>query len=147
MSNFGNVDFGEGTFGTTVSPDAPVQNRIAWTFYDGVVTYSLPVNPQEASMPTNNKVLTFQATCSGTQIIFQGKPETKKISFSGVILEEEQYLSFRDWFLKRKQVQVTDDLGLKYWIYLKSFSPTRNRNNTYDWYMSYSAEGIVLDRG
>lgn len=148
MSNFGNVDFGEGTFGTSVNPDAPVRSgRIPWTFFDGNVTYKLPINPQQASMPTNNKVLTFQETCSGKQVIYQGKPETKKISFSGVILEEAQYLSFREWFLKRKQVQITDDLEQEYWIYLKRFSPTRKRSNVYPWYMDYSAEGVLLDRG
>lgn len=149
MGIFGDFDFGDDVFGgdSPENPDAPLTQRVAWVFYDGVDTYVLPVNPDSASMPTPNRTLTFQATCTGKQVIYEGRPQTKKISFSGVTIEEGQYQAFKNWVNKRKQIQITDDLGQKYWVYLKSFKPQRRRNDTYPWLMDYSAEGVVLDRG
>jgi len=161
MAKFGTGKFGVDDFGvsdeTPVTPPVPTpgvppawivgESRIAWRFFDGTVSYVLPVNPSTASMPTKNKTITYQATCAGKQIAYEGRSEPGRISFSGVILEEAQLRAFENWFNKRKQIQITDDLGQKFWVYLKSFSPTRRKNNDYDWLIDYSAEGTVLDRG
>lgn len=148
MGRFNEFDFGEEVFGNggVVAPDITT-GRVAWNFYDHTDSYDFYVNPLEASMPTLNKKVTYQATAAGKQVSYEGRPQVGSLSFSGVILEEAQYLIFREWWLKRKQVRITDDLGQKYWVYLKSFNPTRRKNNTYDWLMDYTAEGIVLDRG
>jgi len=150
MAGFGEFEFGEEYFGDGgLDPDAPVLTRVAWIFFDGVTTYELPVNPDSASTPApfSPKKLSFQPTCAGAQVIYEGRAEPKKISFSGVILTEAQYNSFRTWVNKNKQIRITDDLGQKFWVYLKSFSPTRRSDTVYDWLMDYTAEGFVLDRG
>lgn len=147
MGIFGGFDFGEDTFGSGQTAPDITQGRVAWQFYDLEDTYDFFVNPLQASMPTLNKKISYQATASGKQVSYEGRPEVKRIAFSGVILEEAQLRIFQDWWLKRKQVRITDDLGQKYWVYLKQFNPTRRKNNTYEWLHDYTAEGIVLDRG
>jgi len=150
MAKFGQFQYGEEEYGAVeTSFDAPLLERVAWTFFDGTTTYQLPVNPDSASMPSHfaQRKITYQATCAGAQVIYEGRREPHKVSFSGVILEEAQYNSFKTWVNKSKQIRITDDLGQKFWVYLKSFSPTRRKDSVYDWLMDYSAEGFVLDRG
>lgn len=149
MARFGQFRFGEETFGDDGVPPRPSERteRIAWLFFDGVNTYELPINPNEAKMPSPKRSVLTKPTCSGRQVSYQGREEVATIDFSGVLLSEAQYRVFREWFLKRQQIRITDDLGLKYWVYLKTFNPTRVKNNTHEWYHTYSASGVVLDRG
>lgn len=149
MSRFGGFDFGEDVFGDGGLPSEPdiTESRVAWQFYDGVTNYELPVNPQTASMPTLNKRLTHKVTCAGRQITYEGRPEVGTFSISGVILEEAQYRAFQTWVGLKKQVRITDDLGEKYWVYIKTFSPKRRRDITYPWLMDFTIDGSTLDRG
>ena len=128
------------------TPWSPSTNRIAWTFYDGTTTYSLPVNPESASMPSLTKTISKQNTAAGAQILYEGRQEPKKISFSGVILLEEHFRAFQDWAVKGKQIRITDDLGQSDWVFLKSFSPMGRNSTDFPWLLDYSVEGFVLDR-
>lgn len=148
MPEYGEFLYGEELYGSgDVSPDIVPSERVAWKFYDGTNTYLLPVNPNAASMPSKKRNLTYQATPTGGQITYEGRKTPNVLNFSGDILQESQYNSFRLWFLKRKQVRITDDLGQNFWVYLTSFSPSRQKSREYDWMMTYSAEAFVLDRG
>ena len=149
MARFGQFKFGEDSFGSDGIPPRPSERteRIAWNFFDGVNSYDLPINPNEAKMPSRRRPVATKATCAGRQVMYQGRLEVPTIEFSGVLLDETQYRIFKEWFNRRKQIRITDDLGIKYWVYLKSFQPTRVKSNDYDWYHNYSASGVVLDRG
>lgn len=150
LPRFGTFKFGEEVFaeeGDTTLPPGVFKERVAWNFFDGTNSYDLPVNPDAASMPGPKRNIITKPTCAGRQVMMEGKKEVGQISFSGVILEEEHLRAFEEWALKRKQVRITDDLGRKYWIYIKTFSPSRQKNNTYEWYHTYTVNGIVMDRG
>lgn len=147
MAVFGSSEYGDSVFGSSSSPATESPSRIAWKFFDNIDTYFLPVNPASASMPTKNKKVSFRATTSGRQVIFEGKPEVETMTFSGVILNEAQYTLWKLWASKRKQIQITDDLGQKFWVYITSFKPVRQKSNSYDWFMNYSVEATVVDRG
>lgn len=150
MARFGTFRFGEETFGDPNggSPSFPHDvERIPWNFFDGVNSYDLPINPNEASMPSPKRNVSTKATCAGRQVRIEGKPIVPQIEFSGVILYEEEYRAFEAWVNKRQQIRITDDLGMKYWVYLKSFSPQRVKSNTFPWYHTYSVSGVLLDRG
>lgn len=148
MPRFNGFDFGDELFGDSSNPDiVDSTERVAWTFYDGTNTYELLVNPNSATMPSLAKKLSKKPTAAGGQVKYEGRADPKKISFSGVILEEAQYRSFQTWFLLNKQIQITDDLGQQFWVYLSAWNPTRRRDTTYPWFTDYSAEGFVLDRG
>lgn len=147
MSKFSLTDFGEGTFGTLEHPDTVRSERVAWTFSDGTTIYEMEVNPNAATMPSIERTITQRATTAGRQVIYEGKPTVKNLNFSGVILEEAQYRSMLEWSNKHKQIRIKDDLDDVYWVYLMNFQPKRVRKNDHDWYMEYSVEGVVLDRG
>ena len=151
MSRFGQFQFGEDVFGDEGTGGAgPLPDefgRISWNFFDGANSYDLPVNPDSAKMPSVKKQTTTKATAAGRQVIYQGKFSVPEFDFSGVILKEDELRSFEEWVDKRKQIRITDDLGMKYWVYFKTFSPKREKNNTYKWYHTYSVSGVLLDRG
>ena len=152
MGKFGQFNFNEDTFngtgGTPPVPGPPQESiRMAWNFFDGVNSYDLPVNPNEATMPVSGRRVTAKPTCAGRQVIYQGKNIVSEFTISGVILYEAEYRAFEEWVEKRKQIRITDDLGMKYWVYLKSFSPTREKSNAYEWYHKYTCSGVLLDRG
>lgn len=151
MARFGTFNFGEEKFGgesPVTSPQFPSgQERIAWNFFDGVESYDLPTNPSEASMPSMKRNVMTKPTCSGRQVLIEGKPEVGQMQLSGVILTEEEFRAFEHWVAKRKQVRVTDDLGKKYWIYFKSFAPQRVKNDANEWHHTYTITGVQADRG
>lgn len=148
MPEYGEFEYGEELYGDGgTPPDVVPPGRVSWKFYDGATTYNLPVNPNAASTPKRKRTLTYQATAAGNQIKYEGRSSPNIINFSGDILNEAQFRSFQVWTRKRKQVRITDDLGQNFWVYFKSFSPSRQKAQEYNWMMSYSVEAFVLDRG
>lgn len=119
-----------------------------WTFYDAVAneTYQFAVNPSEGGSPQNNKSISYQSTTApnGKTIIFEGKDQPQTLEFSGTILTQAHYQTFLDWFQKRNQILVTDDLGRQMYIYITSFEPKRERAHSYPWKHSYSMKATIL---
>lgn len=123
--------------------------RIAWTFYDPAEdeTYSWEINPNEGGYPSRTKNVLFEATAApnGQTVAQEGRDTPETFSFSGVILTESQFNTLNTWYEKRNQILLTDDLGREFWIYIKTFSPTRQRSAKYPWRHDYSIEAIILD--
>lgn len=125
-------------------------SRIAWHFRDYTVDpteeYKWEINPKEFDI-TNRKQLSFQTTAApdGRVLAFEGRDEVQKVAFSGTVLTESQYEQMLHWFTKRHQVEIEDDLGRIFSIYITSFNPKRERNRSYPWKHSYTCEAIVLD--
>ena len=117
--------------------------RTAWTFYDPVddETYNWEINPNEGGYPARNKNILFEATAApnGHTVAQEGRDTQETFSFSGVIL------TLNTWFEKRNQILLTDDLGREFWIYIKSFNPTRQRSAKYPWRHNYTIDAIILD--
>jgi len=123
--------------------------RIAWEFYDPVEdeTYEWEINPNDGGYPSRNKSIAYEATAApnGQTLAFEGRESPATISFSGTILTESQFNTINTWYEKSNQIRLTDDLGREFWIYIRSFSPTRVRSINYPWRHTYSIEAIVLD--
>lgn len=128
--------------------------RIPWRFYDpigvgasGPITYLLPVNPNDGGSPSFKKTVTYQSTSApdGKTLVFEGRDEVQTLEFSGVILTEDQYYAFIDWWRKRHQIHITDDLGRQFWAYITSFEPKRVRAQSHPWKHTYSASATVVD--
>lgn len=122
---------------------------VRWTLHDPTVpeTYTFHVNPNAGGTPGITKNLTTEVTAApdGSAIIFEGRPEPQTLSFSGVILEQAHLDALMTWFQKEHQLRLTDDLGRQYWVYLKSFTPTRERARSHAWKHTYTAEATILD--
>lgn len=120
-----------------------------WLFYDPTIpaTYAFEVNPNEGGSPTFDKNIAEENTVApgGKTLLFEGSDPPQRLDFSGVILTQEQYDAFVEWWQKRRQIRITDDLGREYWVYFKTFTPKRERAIHSPWKHSYSVSTTILD--
>ena len=120
-----------------------------WVFTDPVdsTSYTFDINPNQGGSPSWSKSITYENTSApdGKTLMFEGRDEVKSLSFSGTILEEEQYDAMIEWFGKRHAIMMTDDLGRTFNIYITGFNPTRERAVHYPWKHSYEVNYTILD--
>lgn len=124
--------------------------RIAWRFEDrteGTVEF-MSLNPNEGASPAYTKTLTKEHTTApgGARnvLIYEGADPVKEFPFSGVILTQAQYEFLYNAWNKRHPVQLTDDLGRVFVIYIESFTPRRVRSATYPWRHTYDASAVII---
>lgn len=122
---------------------------VRWSFHDPTIpeTYVLEINPNEGGSPEYKKTITYANTSApdGKTLIFEGRDEVQTISFSGTLLTVTHLTALTNWFQKRHQILVTDDLSRQFWIYITSFSPKRERAAHSPYKHSYTVEATVLD--
>ena len=120
---------------------------VRWTLWDPVLgtTLTFPINPAESFLPHREKEFTLQTTTQGKLLAFEGNEKAQEFNFSGTFLDQNSYNFMVNWFNKRYQLRLTDDLGNQFWIYLKSFSPKRKRSSNYKWAFTYDATAVLMD--
>lgn len=120
-----------------------------WTFYDPVEsnTYQFQVNPNAGGTPAQKKTITTQPTLApgGKTLCFEGADEPLTFEWSGVLLDESQFNAFRTWYNLRYQIQLTDDLGRQYYIYITGFDFKRERAAHHAFKHTYTAKATLLD--
>lgn len=120
-----------------------------WTFSDPTASeiYTLLVNPDAGGSPQYKKNLFYQSTSApgGKTLVFEGQDEVQEIEFSGTLIDESQLDNFVLWFDKRRQIMITDDLDREFWVYIKSFEPTRVRNVSHPFKHTWKVSAVVLD--
>jgi hypothetical protein len=122
---------------------------VKWTFTDPVLseTYTFDVNPNAGGTPPLEKSIQYLNTSApdGKTLAFEGRSTAQTSSFSGTILEESQYTVFEDWYRKRNQIYMTDDLGRSYTIYITKFEAQRVRARSHPWKHTYTVTYFILD--
>lgn len=122
---------------------------VRWDFDDPVLdeTYVFDVNPSEGGSPKKKKNILSTPTVApdGVVLQFEGYPDPDLIEWSGTILYESQFNTLYDWWTKKHQIQLTDDLGRQVWIYIVDFKFERRRSSIYPWKHGYSITAHVLD--
>jgi hypothetical protein len=122
---------------------------VRWVFEDPntLDTYEFAINPSEGGSPSYDKTISYQATSApdGKLVSFEGRDQPQTIEFSGVLFTEAEYNAFVEWWDKRYQVQVTDDLGRSFYIQINSFTPTRKRAIQHPWKHDYTVTATVVD--
>lgn len=124
---------------------------VRWTFTD--VSHATPtpyvfeVNPSADGAPAYKKNLQYVNTTApgGKVLIFEGQDQAPTITFTGTILSQTQHDSFVSWFNTRRQIQLTDDLGNTWMIYISEYTPKRERSFQYPWKRSYTVVATILD--
>lgn len=120
-----------------------------WTFYDPktLVTYVFAVNPNAGGSPVRKKNVQTQATTAprGITLYFEGADEPLSFEWSGTINDQAHLQAYKDWFDKRHQILLTDDLGRQFYIYITSFDPKRVRSYQHRWKHTYTAKATALD--
>lgn len=122
---------------------------VRWTFEDPVAaeTWTFNINPREGGSPSYAKTVGYQNTTApgGRVLIYEGQDQVQTLEWSGAILEQEHYDKYVEWWRKRRQIKLTDDLGRQYWIYITSFKPARKRSRDRRWRHDYTVSATILD--
>lgn len=122
---------------------------VRWVFEDPVTldTYSFDINPNDGGSPQFIKRYEYRNTSApdGKVIMYEGRDDPKSLEFSGVLLTEEQYNAFVEWWDKRYQVVVKDDLGREFSIVIESFNPKREKAVSHPWKHSYQIKATIVD--
>jgi hypothetical protein len=123
---------------------------VRWQIYDPDTddTWVFPMNPREGAVPTREKNIAQQAVAasdSSNVLLFEGADSPSRINWDGTILTEDFYVAMEEWFDKRRQVRLTDDLGQTWWVYLIRFTPRRINRHSHPWAMTYEAEVLIVN--
>lgn len=122
---------------------------VRWVFEDPVnlEEHEFEINPNAGGSPGYEKSFQFQETTApdGKTLIFEGQDVPQNLEFSGTILTQSHYDMFVDWWTKRYQIKVIDDLGREFMILIKSFKPQRVRSRSHPWKHTYTVEAAILD--
>lgn len=122
---------------------------VKWEFYDPVttVTTQFDVNPNEGGSPNLEKSITSHSTVAsgGITILFEGNQPVQQITFSGVTRTEQQYIDLTTIFGKNHQVQLTDDLGRTFMIFIDSFEPQRASKKPAPWRHTYTVTATIVN--
>lgn len=123
--------------------------RIPWVLRDPITLeeYEFEVNPNDGGSLQYQKNIGYTVTTApnGKVIMYEGRDEAKTTTVSGVILSQDQYEEMIEWFSKRYQVELEDDLGRIMSIYITSFEPKRVRSARVPWRHDYSLTFTILD--
>lgn len=122
---------------------------VRWNFLDTTTstTYEFAINPSNGGNPVYKKNIAQQNTVApgGKTLLFEGADSPQELSWDGTVLTQAQHEMFITWFQKRHQVQLTDDLGRSFMIYITEYTPTRQRSIHYPYKFSYNMKAIVVD--
>lgn len=122
---------------------------VRWRFYDPgtLETYTFAINPNDGGTPTREKQFQYQSTAApnGKTLVFEGRDQPQKISFSGTLTDESQYTALNTWFDHVNQILLTDDLGREFYIVIETLTMTRKRNATTPWKHDYSVTATIVD--
>jgi hypothetical protein len=122
-----------------------------WTLYDPLIpeTFTFAYNPNDGGIPGYAKNITHQETTApdGRALLMEGRDPPQELSWKGVLLTQAERDNFIHWFQKRNQVQLTNDLGEQFWIYIDRFTPTRKRSGTIPAKYEYELHAFILNTG
>jgi hypothetical protein len=123
--------------------------RIAWQFTDPIAieTYDLLINPNEGGTPSKGKSMTYLNTAGadGKILAFEGRAAAEQVTVSGVILIQEHYDKLLEWYNKNNFINIVDDLGRSFNVYITGFSAQRQRSVSHPWRHNYTLTYVIVD--
>jgi hypothetical protein len=122
---------------------------VRWTFTDPVTSasYEFEINPKEGGTPTQEKTMAYANTAApnGRVLAFEGRQKQQEGQFTGLVLSQDQYDAMHEWFDKRYQIYMTDDLNRTYTIYITRLEEKRIRSATKPWKHEYTVNYFIMD--
>ena len=121
-----------------------------WILSDPVTseTWTMNINPNTGgSLPLQKNISTYATTADDSQTVFyEGADAPQTVQISGTLLDEDQYNKMIYWYSKRRQIQLTDDLGRTMWVYFATWNPTRKWSFQHPWRHEWQATFYVIGR-
>lgn len=122
--------------------------RIPWVITDPATseTYAFEINPRDDGSLQYEKTISYKNTSSptGNTVVFEGRDAPSATQFSGTVLTEAQYNQMVFWFNKRGALELEDDLGRVFTIYITKFSPKRKLSRQYPWRHEYTVDYFIV---
>jgi hypothetical protein len=121
-----------------------------WTLTDNSTgssqTMTFTVNPNSATYPGRHATLTQNVSLApaGGVILFQGRDQTRTMTFSGVVITEAFYNLLNTWMDKWYPLILTDDQGSEFDVIIESWEWTRVRRALRPWRFDYEARLLVI---
>ena len=121
-----------------------------WQLHDPVTseTYTFEINPNQGGSLALQKNVSYYATTAddSNTVFFEGSDTPQLVQVQGTLLSQAQYNNMVYWYSKRRQVQLTDDLGRVMWVYFAQWTPTRKWSYQFPWRHDWSASFYVFGR-
>ncbi len=124
-----------------------VINVTRWIFFDPTdsSTDEFELNPTDQSLPKNRTIATKSRRFTGAKtVIVTNSQGIEEFSFDGTILTETMYNLFTLWFNKGHPIEITDDLGRTFSVYITKFTPRRELRKSVPWFHTYTVTGILV---
>jgi hypothetical protein len=122
---------------------------VRWTFQDltTLQTYTMAVNPREDNTPGFEKSFAIEQTTApgGKTLVFEGTDRPRRGGFSGALYTESEYTTLWEWWDRRNQIRITDDLGRSFTVIFETYMPKRKRSYDHPWRHDYEITYIVLN--
>ncbi len=131
--------------------------RTAWRFVDPITTaeYVWPVNPNnDSGSNTRTKQFAYTVVAGSRKknlgqhtvdtLIHQSNINQMPFSYDGIIYDVDHYSALENWSAKEYPVELWDDLGRGYLVYISRFIPSRIRSTKTPFKHSYTISGIIL---
>jgi hypothetical protein len=122
-----------------------------WTIHDANGTYTFFPNPNGMTSPFPARNISAKVTTAvdGQVLMFEGGRQAKEWTFSGDIIDAEQYEALRSWVFDRlgTRVQVSDHFGRVIDCVLTDFKPTPKRAVGKYWRHTYEVSALVTHVG
>lgn len=117
-----------------------------WQFRDVTTgeTQEFDINPNEETYNAFSKKIVYQNTLPNKSVIFETQQDASTLSWAGTILSQAELASFQRWFDNRSVIELTDDLGRIFMLYITEFTPKRERRASHPWFHTYNMQAYVF---
>jgi hypothetical protein len=108
-------------------------------------TYHFPRNPRDMSSVYPDRPVTAMTTTAGKVLLYEGATPPKPFTFSGPILDKQQFLDLQTWvYTKKRRLNITDHFGRVISCILTTVDMVPKRRVNYYYSHEYVVSGLVL---
>jgi hypothetical protein len=134
------------TFATPFAPAPITFSRWIFTDPTNSSTSTFEANPQDGDVvPRARNVVTQSRRAPGDKtVVVVNAQGLREFTFTGTILTQSMYNLLTTWFNKPYPIELTDDLGRTYSLYITKFIPQRIHKPYNPWFHTYTMTGIVV---
>lgn len=141
------ADLGIETITCEATVGYPIIRNGFWKLVDleSSETYEFNISPSQESIDWN-KATIYENTLGPQRrtLIVEEQPDLQELRLEGTLLTQEQYETLLDWYERRHQINVVDDLGRIFTVYLREFSPKRERKASEPWFHTYTINAVIV---
>lgn len=107
--------------------------------------YTFPRNPAEMSGVYPERALSPLSTTAGKILTFEGATPAKSWTFSGPLLDKQQFTDLHTWvYLKKRRLVLTDHFGRDITLVFQSLDVVPKRRLNYYWSHDYTVTALIL---